>query len=158
MFRISVVVLVALIASILAAEQGENTDDQSLYIRKCCKKMALNPDSEAIYDECLETFKTSSDIYKCVATKKGITTPDGKLDVTKVNKYIEDEFRSEGPGLITAIKKACVEGDLSKFGPPDLNEVVKFFNCASYEKVMTCPDEAEDGSCDGGRFLMKRIE
>ncbi|KAL0881111.1 hypothetical protein ABMA27_002232 [Loxostege sticticalis] len=119
--------------------------------------MASKPDTELIYNKCYKNKTSSSDIYTCIATIKGILTPDGKLDVAKVNKYIEDEFQTD-PELVTVIKEACVEGDVSKYGPPEINEITKFFICASYEQVMACPDWTDDVPCDGGKFQMKRIE
>ncbi|KAL0831520.1 hypothetical protein ABMA28_002314 [Loxostege sticticalis] len=128
------------------------------YINKCCKKMVLSPDSEEIHKKChSDASKTPTDIAMCLATKKGIVTTDGKLDMAKVNKYIEEEFKAV-PDLIKVVKEACVEGDVSKYGRPDFDEIANFFSCEAYQHVNICPDASDDAPCDGGRFRFKKIE
>lgn len=68
------------------------------------------------------------DFDDCLAKKFGFYGEDGKLDKEALTSNIEKKYENNKE-VVIAMKENCINGDISKYGPPDMCDMRKMKHC-----------------------------
>ncbi|CAB3222554.1 unnamed protein product [Arctia plantaginis] len=124
----------------------------------CCTGITMRVINEREeLKECYEKVKPgppfSCDLENCIAKKFGYYGEDGNLDTEVLARLIENKYENNEQ-VITAIKEKCLNGDISKHGPPNLCVTMKMKHCFNNQFLKTCPEWSNEGECSGFQDLV----
>ncbi|KAJ0175780.1 hypothetical protein K1T71_008939 [Dendrolimus kikuchii] len=117
---------------------------------ECCKaELQKKPPSDDL-KECfqLPMRPPSCEREICIGKKKGFGNEDGKVDKAAFAAYIDKELE-QNADLAKAIKEKCLDGDLTKYGPADMCDLVKVKFCVDIQMIANCPEWDDKGPCAG---------
>ncbi|KAJ8721319.1 hypothetical protein PYW07_002094 [Mythimna separata] len=126
---------------------------------RCCQKTSDLEDnfvkSEDV-KECLQgnMDPTVCEYDLCIAKKRGFATDDNKLDTSKMEELMAKDFGSDAE-LMKDLKSKCIDGDLNKYGPPEICDFIKIRNCLKMTLLKHCPEWNINDACNEFKGLVQ---
>ncbi|CAB3222550.1 unnamed protein product [Arctia plantaginis] len=124
------------------------------YMMQCCTGITTREITERKdLKECFEKSKPgppppfSCEVDKCIGKKFGYYGDDG-FEKEAFTSFIEEKI-VDNEALVAAIKKKCINGDLSKYGHPDMCDIMKMQICFNNQFLKECPKWSNEGRCEG---------
>ncbi|CAB3222548.1 unnamed protein product [Arctia plantaginis] len=124
------------------------------YMMQCCTGITTRAITEhKVFMECFENRKpgppppVSCEVDQCVGKKFGYYGDDG-VDKEAFTSFIENKI-VDNEALVAVIKEKCINSDLSKYGHPDLCDIMKMQICFYNQFLKECPKWSNEDKCEG---------